>query len=269
METMRYQENKKSYKGVILGFCTFVIVGGGLVAFGISQEKNPKVIGSNVTGNLETQSLVDVSNTTTDTDINTNIDTSNVVYEVVDKVIVDKENSKLKGNITLPQVTINGEELTKINSEIENEYKTRFESLKNQMASAENKFTYKVTYNKYENEVGKSKILSLTIYQRVIDDSATKTTTDKVEAYNIDLGTCELVDESTVMLELFGKEYKETVNTAIKSYVVNKGYAKEDNFTYTVTGLENYYIKDSKLHILLNEGEVVDKKYGVLDITIE
>lgn len=264
METMRYQENKKGYKGVIFGFCTFVIVGGGLVAFGISQEKKPQVVGSNITSNVETQGLVDVPNSSEETD-----STSNITYEVTEKVISDKENTKLKGNITLPQVTINGKLLAEINSEIENEYKNRFESLKTQMKSAENKFTYKVTYNKYENEIGDMKILSLTIYQRVIDDSSKETTTDKVESYNIDLKTGKLVEESDVMLELYGKEYKEKVNKAIEDYVISKGYAKESEISYTVTGLENYYIKESKLHILLNEDEIVDKKYGVLDITIE
>lgn len=270
METMRYQENKKSYKGVIAGFFAFVVIGGGIIVLGISQEKKPQVIGSSNI-NIETQSLVDVSSNNDKNIIGSDNDSlsKSIVYEVVDKVISDKENTKLKGNITLPQIEVNEKKLTEINSQIETEYTSRFESLKEQMKSAENKFTYKVTYNKYENEVGNMKILSLTIYQRVIDDSSKESTTDKVETYNIDLKTGKTVEESVVMLELFGKEYKSKVNDAIRSYVVNKGYAKESEFSYTVTGLENYYIKDSKLHILLNEDEIVDKKYGVLDITIE
>lgn len=260
METMRYQENKKSYKGAIFGFFAFVIIGGGLIYFAISQEKEPEIIGKSKS---DIQGLVDVTNSKNESSFD------DIVYKVEDKVITDKKNTKLKGNITIPQVFVNDEALTDINTKIENEYTSRFESLKDQMKNAENNFTYTVTYNKYENTIGDRKILSLTIYQRIIDDASKKNTTDKVESYNIDLNTKEIVDESEVMLELFGKEYKSKVNDAVKSYVVNKGYKSESDFAYTVTGLENYYIKDSKLHILFNEDEIVDKKHGVLDITIE
>lgn len=260
METMRYQENKKSYKGVIFGFFAFVIIGCGLIYFAISEEKEPQIVGSKNT--TETHSLVDIE----DTD---KTDVSNISYEVKDKVISDKENVKLKGNITIPQVVINGEELNDINYEIEEEYNKRFTSLKEQMKSAENKFTYTVTYNKYENVIGDKKILSLTIYQRVIDDASKKSTTNKVESYNIDLSTKKVVEQQDIMLDLFGKEYKSKVNEVIKNYVINKGYISESNYTYTLTGLENYYIKDEKMHILFNEDEIVDKQYGVLDIIIE
>jgi len=137
------------------------------------------------------------------------------------------------------------------------------------MKSAENKFTYTVTYNKYENVIGDKKILSLTIYQRVIDDASKKSTTNKVESYNIDLSTKKVVEQQDIMLDLFGKEYKSKVNEVIKNYVISKGYISESNYTYTLTGLENYYIKDEKMHILFNEDEIVDKQYGVLDIIIE
>ena len=137
------------------------------------------------------------------------------------------------------------------------------------MKSAENKFTYTVTYNKYENKVGNNNVLSLTIYQRIIDDASKKSTTNKVESYNIDLATKSIIDGQNVMIDLFGKEYKSKVSEIIKNYVVNKGYTKESEYSYTLTGLENYYIKDGKMHILFNEDELVDKKYGVLDITIE
>lgn len=166
-------------------------------------------------------------------------------------------------------MVINGEDLSDINSEIEQEYNKRFTSLKEQMKNAENKFTYTVTYNKYENVINDRRILSLTIYQRVIDDASKKSTTNKVESYNIDLVAKKLVEQQDVMLDLFGKEYKTKVNEIIKNYVVNKGYIKESEYIYTLTGLENYYIKDEKMHILFNEDEIVDKKYGVLDITIE
>lgn len=260
METMRYQENKKSYKGAIFGFFAFVIIGSGLIAFAISQEKEPQVVGQKA--NEEVQSLVDVSE-------ENNEDINAITFEVKDEIIKDKENAKIKANITIPQVSIQGEALTQINAKIKGEYTSRFESLKSQLKSAENKFTYTVTYHQYDNVIKDRRILSLTIYQRVLDDASKKTTTDKVESFNIDLATKEIIDAQEIMVEMFGKEYKEKVNNAVKSYIVNKGYQKESEVNYTVTGLENYYIKDEKLHILLNEDEVVEKKYGVLDITVE
>ena len=68
---------------------------------------------------------------------------------------------------------------------------------------------------------------------------------------------------------MLGKDYKMIVRNSIKGYVVSKKLMDESDFTYALTGLENYYIKDSKIHIIFNEGELVDKKHGVLDITIE
>ena len=43
---------------------------------------------------------------------------------------------------------------------------------------------------------------------------------------------------------------------------------KEDEFTYAITGLENFYIKDSKVHMIFNSEEIVNSKYGIIDITI-
>ena len=42
-----------------------------------------------------------------------------------------------------------------------------------------------------------------------------------------------------------------------------------DKYNYSLTGLENYYIKDGVFHIVFNESEIVDKKYGVIDIEIK
>ena len=41
-------------------------------------------------------------------------------------------------------------------------------------------YTYLVSYNAYDNMVGTKKVLSITIYQRVRDDSAKKNTTEKI-----------------------------------------------------------------------------------------
>ena len=261
METMRYQETRKSYKGFIIGFFLFIIIGGGVIYLGIREEKTPQVVGKN---NEETQSLMNVETTNEES-----IDITSIDVKVDENKITDTENKKMKANIALPVVTINSEELTDINNMINEEYTSRYASLKKEMESAENNFTYTVSYNTYDNIVGNKRILSITIYQRVIDDATKDTTTDKVETYNIDLVTKKMISQSDVLFDILGKDYNTLLKNSIKNYVVSNSMMSEEDFNYTPTGLENFYIKDSKLHIILNENELVDKKYGVIDITIE
>ena len=68
---------------------------------------------------------------------------------------------------------------------------------------------------------------------------------------------------------MFGKDYKTYIKNTILDYVVQNGMMKESEFTYALTGLEDYYIKDGVFHIIFNEGKLVDKKFGVLDIEIQ
>lgn len=260
METMRYQEKKKSYKGAIIGFFLFVVIGGGLIVFALQEEKAPELIGKS---KEESQSLVDVKDNQEAKDM------ASIDVKVTDKVIKDTETAKLKGNITLPQITIDGEALTELNDKIVKEYQDRFASLKETMKNGENKFTYQVTYHQYDNTVAGRRMLSLTVHQSVMDDTTKKSTTDKVETYNIDVETKKTVSLADIEVDMLGKEYKETIKNALKQYVISKGMMKEAEFNYTVTGLENYYIKDGKLHMIFNEGELVNKKYNVVDITIE
>ena len=107
METMRYQENRKSYKGIIIGFFLFVIIGGTLIYLGIKEEGEPTVIGGNVKD--EINSLVDTEK------VNSNIEVASLVVNVTDKIIKDSENKKLIGNMTLPQISVASEELKEIN----------------------------------------------------------------------------------------------------------------------------------------------------------
>lgn len=261
METMRYNETKKSSKGVVIGLILFCLIGGAVIFFAIKNEEEPVVIGQTES---DIQRLVDTEDTT-----NTREENSLISYEVKDNTTVDKSNQKIKGNITVPEIYIEGEALTDINDTIEKKYTELFSGLKEQMASATNNFTYTVTYNAYDNMIGNDKILSLTLYQRVTDDAAKKNTSEKVETYNIDLATKKQVNQEDVALELLGKDYKTKINEAVENYVISKNMITESEYSYVVTGLENYYIKESKLHIIFNEGELVDKKYSVIDITIE
>jgi hypothetical protein len=261
METMRYNETKKSSKGVIFGLLLFSLIGGAIIFFAIKSETKPVVVGQTKS---DVQRLVD-----TEASTNKKEENSAISYEVKDKTSVDKSNQKIKSNITLPEIYVAGEALTDINETIDKKYTELFSGLKEQLASAKNNFTYTVTYNSYDNMVGSDKILSLTLYQRVTDDAAKKNTSEKIETYNIDLATKKQVDQADTALEILGKDYKSKIGDSVKNYVVSKKMISEADFTYVVTGLENFYIKESKFHIVFNEGELVDKKYSVIDITVE
>lgn len=258
METMRYSETKKSSKGFIIAFFLFVLIGGGLIYFSIKTEKEPQIVGNQKT--TETQSLIDIDKQDSAETLARN---SEIKYKVEDKVLKDNDNKKNKCNITVPVISIEGEKLVDINSEIEKKYDELFSSIKGNNVS--NNFTYLVTYNTYDSIIGTDRILSITIYQRLKDDDGKSNATEKVDTYNINLATKKIVKFSDVALNKLGKDYKTKVNSKIREYVVSKGYIKEDDYTYAVTGLENFYIKDSEVHVVFNNGDIV-REY--LDIVL-
>lgn len=264
---MRYQENKKNSKGPIIAFVSFVVIGGGLVFFALKNEAEPEIVGGT---RQEVQGLVDIYSEQTMANISdNNLNLDDISFSVEDEVISDKSNSKFKASITLPTISIDGENLTVINAQIKDKYTELFSKLKDEMTTMENNFTFKTSYKYYENKVADKRVLSVTIHQRIVDDSASKTTTDKIETYNIDLSTKEIIDESKIAQSLFGKEYKTVIKNKVKEYVVDNNMIDSDKYNYSLTGLENYYIKDGVFHIVFNESEIVDKKYGVIDIEIK
>lgn len=267
METMRYQENKKSGKWPIIFFFLFVMIGGGLIVLGIVNEDSPQIVGN---AKEEIQGLVDIYATETMADVyeEEKININEITFKIDDETVTDNSNKNFGADIVLPKITILDKELTNINNKIKDEFTTLYESLKKEMTSVENSFTFKTTYKYYDNIIGDKRVLSITIYQRIIDDDEGATTTDKVVTYNIDLEKCELIEESNITLSMFGKEYKTIIRNHIKDYVIENKMIESDKFIYALTGLENYYIKDGTFHIIFNESELVDKKYGVLDIEI-
>ena len=132
METMKLTEKKKSSKGVVIGLLLFFIIGGTILYFGLKMEEEPAVVGTSA-DNTQTQSLVDVDKANKDEITKKN---QSIQYVVKDKIIKDTSNSKMKANMTLPVISIEGEELSSINNEINKYYTDMFNSLKEQMASA-------------------------------------------------------------------------------------------------------------------------------------
>lgn len=265
METMRLTEKKKSSKGVVIGLLLFFMIGTAILVLAVKTEEEPVTVGSS--NDTQTQSLVDVEQVDKE---NLKQKNKNIEYNVKDSTVTDKSNAKMKANMTLPLISISNEEITTINEDINKYYTNMFSNLKKEMASATSKYTYKVTYNVYDNMVEENKIISVTIYERIVDDSAKKNTMNKIKTYNINAATKEQITQSNdIALTFFGKEYKTVIRDAIKDYVVSSKMIKEEEFNYTYTGVKPFYIKDGELHLIFNEGELVDTKYGVLDITVK
>lgn len=266
METMRYTERRKSSKGFVFGFLLFVILGSVIIFLSVKSENKPVVIGKkNNNDVIDENPLVNVKD-------NDTIQTSNndvIEYKVDVKKYEDKSNKKIKADIELPTIFINSEELTNINSDIYKKYTDFYLSLKETMKSVENNFTYKITYDTYENTVDGKRIVSLKIYQRVIDDESKKTTTEKIEVVNIDLETSKIIKNEDVIPSLFGIDYKTIIRACINDYIEENKIMSKDDLVYSYTGLENFYINEGNIHLIFNEDELVPKKYGVLDIVIK
>lgn len=263
METMHYNEKKKSSKGIVISLVLFCLLGVGIIVVALKNEPEPVIMGKDKS---DIQQLVDLGDNDSKATMAQN---KNINYEIKDKAYNDKSNVKIKSDMTLPIISVNGEELNELNSKIDEEYTKLFNGFKEQMATADSKYTYKVSYNVYDNMVGTDKILSITIWQRMQDDSAKKNSMEKIQSINIDLSTKKTVTEYDIAMEILGKDYMSKIKTVLKDYVVSKNMMKEEDFVYALTGLENFYVKDSKFHIMFNNGELVDSKYGILDITIE
>ena len=263
METMHYSEKKKSSKGVVIGLLIFFVIGGAVLYFGIRTEKEPVLIGREET---DIQRLVDIEQENSVQTANVN---SAINYEVVDVKKSDTSNAIIKEEMTLPSIKVDGMELGEINVKIEKDYTELYDKLKEQLKTAESKYTYIVSYETYENMVDTNKIVSIVITQKIRDDVEKENTMEKKETYNIDLATKKTITEADVAQKLLGKEYKTIIRSAAREYVVDKGMLKDSEFTYALTGLENFYVKDNVYHIIFNEGELVDKKYGVLDVAVE
>lgn len=259
MDTLRYGETKKSSKGPIIGLFLFFLIGGAILYIALANEEKPVVIGDN-TEFSEKNSLIDIYD-----EPDEQISLDNISYSVNDKKYSDKTNKKIKSNITLPVVSIDGEELTELNNKIDEKYTGLFDEMKDKMSDVENKYTYKVTYNIYENKVGDIKVISITIYHRTVDDSTGSYASENIDTYNIDVQTKKELTQAEVATEMFGISYKTKLKNSIKNYFVSNEIVKEEDYTYAVTGFENFYVKDGKFHIIFN-GEIIKDKY--YDVTI-
>lgn len=262
METMNYnRDNKKNSKSGIVAFALFACVGTAATFYMIANEPAPKVLGQDM------YIPVTSTNTNKEVDIYSEEYVANIKYKV--KNDVSKSSSgKFKSNIAVPQIEIDGQELKEINENILNKFLVRYNAVKSEVQNLENKFTYKVTYNKYESKIDNKRVLTFTFYERIIDDAKGSDVTYKLYAYNIDLATRKLITQDEAAIAILGSTYKTIIKDQIKDFVISKKLFNLETYTYALTGLEEFYVKDGNMHIMFNPGEMGENK-DYLDIEIE
>lgn len=263
METMSYSKLKKKGSNVgIIAFSLFIVLGSAVIIYSLINEPQPVIIGRDPLANTVATSgdnLQDETETTNKEDVS---------YKIVDKVIAET-NGNFKCSITIPTFQIDSVTIVEINDKILGEYTTRYEAFKKEMAgTVENKFTYKVTYNTYEHKINDKKIVSITVFERIVDDKSNRNTMEKLNTYNIDVNTKEILAQDVVASGVLGTSYATLIKEQIKQTIIGAKMMAEDAYKYNVTGLEKFYVKEDKFHIILNPGEIVDKKYGIVDILI-
>lgn len=261
METMNYnRDNKKHSKAGIIGFMLFACVGTAATFYMIANEPEPVVIGQDLY-------IPATSTNSSEVDIYAEKNVEDITYEIKNN-ISKSTLGKFKSNIAVPEIFIDKQELKEINEEILNRFLVRYNTVKEEVKDLENKFTYKVTYNKYESKKDNRRILSFTFYERIVDDSTGEDVTYKLYGYNIDLVTQKLITQEEAGLIVLGSTYKTIVKEKIKDFVLSKKIFSDDTYNYSLTGLEEFYVKDGKMHIMFNPSEMGNNK-DYLDITID
>jgi len=263
METMRFRETKKSsYKGQIFIIILFLTLGAIITYFAINTEKEPALIGQ-LQSDIADKSSLEETNALIG--VEEPVENASDLYTVKDKSISsDKTIKKLKANITVPVITIKDELLTVVNEQIYNKFNDAYNAFKTSAATFDNNYTYTVTYKVYDNIVGNKNVISITIHERMKDDTAKDPSIQKIHTYNINLKDGSILKQEDVIVDILGPTYKDKIKMALKDYVISK----EVEYNYSYTGLETFYIEDNKIHFIFDSNVLVDKKYDIVDITI-
>ena len=266
METIRFTERRKTTKWPAIIVMSFLIIGGCFVAYAIKNEDNPKMLGlSSDAITTHSDGLENVGQT----DEEKLAQAMSLNYDIKDISSVDQSVSNFVSDIHLPTIYVDGREIADINAKIQSEYVTRFDNLKEQMSQAESNYSFNVTYTYFDNIVGLRKVVSMVITQQIIDTDSQKVTSERVTTYNVDLSSKTTLSQSDVVIDLLGKDYKTILKDQVKDYIISNGYATEDSYNYEITGLENFYIQDSKFHIVFNgESDNIADTTDVIDIEI-
>lgn len=255
MEMMNYNKINKKKSNIGLGFfLSFAVLGSSTVGYLLATEKEEVL-------NTDAYKEVEVYEEET-------VDLDSISHETTIICKTDKE-SMYKADIWVPSVSVDGVLLEDVNTSIKDKFVNKYEALKSDSEDTlENSMLYKTRYKEYVNEIGDTKILSLVIEEKILD-ADDKLFSSRVYTYNIDMVTRELVYQDDVAPSVLGYDYRNVIKSSIKQYVIAKEYIKSEDYNYTYTGLEEYYMKDGKFHFVINSGDVYAKEYGIIDIVIE
>ena len=248
METMNYREKKKSLKLPIFGLTTFMLVGTGVIFYGMNNEKEPVIYGNG--GSLYTGEIPVVAET--NALVNLKDEDVEDMFTIKKQYISDNSFEKLKCDISVPYIYIDGKELEKFNKNLENKFTKTFESFKESMKDVENEFTYRVYYEVLSNVVKNEGIISIIMTEKMVNTKTQEESLKKRYTYNIDIATGEVLEQRDVLVSVLGASYKDAIKESISTYLDNEKIQKKEDYNYAYTGFENFYIKKGKLHFIFN-----------------
>ena len=268
MELMNYDRgSRKKSKTGLLSFVAFSCIGTAAVFYLMKNEPEPKILAEHLYVPVGSVNIYDEQETTPDIDIYSEEYLANIEYKIEKDSYKDTKGN-FKKNISVPVIKIDNEYITDVNKTILNKFNERYEAVKEQSAALENKFTYKVTYNTYESKIEGNRLLSFTFYERIVDDMAGKDMTYKLYGITIDLATGNIVTQDDIASIVLGNSYKTIIKDTVKNYAISKKLFTEENYTYSMTGLEEFYVKDGNMHLMFNMKELgANKDY--IDIEIK
>lgn len=268
MELMNYdRSSRKKSKVGLFSFVVFSCVGTVAVFYLMKNEPEPKVLAENLYIPVGSVNIYDEQEEIPKVDIYSEEFLDDIEYKI-EKDTHKTTKGNFKQNISVPKIKIDGVEIEDVNNTILSKFTERYEAVKEQSAALENKFTYKVTYNTYESKIEGKRILSFTFYERIVDDMAGKDMTYKLYGITIDLATKTIVTQEDVAPIMLGNAYKTIIKDEVKSYAISKKLFTEKNYTYAMTGLEEFYVKDGILHLMFNPKELGENK-DYIDIDIK
>lgn len=257
METMNYDKIKNKSNAPFISFVTFILLGSGVVAYTLINEQKPVIIGENPLVQVDSPNVQEEQ-------------PQNKEIEYAIKSVSRTENdTSYKASIVLPEISVEDVDLTDINEQIKNRFVSKYEMLEKDTAgNLENNFTYKVTYKTYEIETNNTKLLSITI-DETITAGKSDTFSSKKYGYVIDLGQRKILSQDEAAPLILGYSYRNDIKNTLKDYIVNNNIVSDEDYNYSITGLEEFYIKDNEFHMIFNPSEPFDEKFGIIDITMK
>lgn len=234
------------------------------VILGINQDdsKDKELELENQFGSIFTNQLDVLDNT----QINVKKEDANeIVYAKFNKSI-QKDNCTI--DVKIPYINIDEETTKRFNTEIQNEFKSKVESIYSSASKSQDKYIYTVNYKAYvQND-----ILSLIIKSELKENDSEQQVTIKTYNYNLKDSREEKLED---LLNLRDIEI-ETANKKIQDTIKNK---QEKNKNLTELGYNVYqrdlassiyYVNNSEVYLYGENGTIyIIYAYGNLDFTSE